>query len=633
MAERRRSKDTARKDHAKRTLMWLFAGIIVLTGALGFGVVQKDATWAPRLGLDLAGGTQIVLAPRVTGGGSVSQEQLAEARDIIVQRIDSQGTTGAEVTTQGDSNIVVAMPGTPTKEQEDAIAASSQMQFRPVLATAVGDPALLEPQPSDTSSSGSSSPTSKGSASDDKKTTTPSASRSETPASRDEARTAAPTSSPTSAKTSSPKASASTTSSAKPSTSAPADPAQQSWKPSAEPTGPMDPNNISTAVWKKFQDLDCSKPPEQVPSGQEKEPIVACKQDGSIKYVLGPVVVAGTEIANAEAGYRVGPQGQQTNEPEISLTLTSKGRGEYGDISKQMVQMPSLQPPVNPPGSYNALAAVLDSQVLIDPGFNEAIPSGQASISGFTIEEARSLAKSLKFGALPLSFDVQTRQEISPTLGSEQLRYGIIAGIIGLLIVFGYAMVQYRALSIVVVGSMLIAFAVTYLAIALLAWGYNYRLDMAGVTGLIIAIGVTADSFIVYFERVRDELREGRNLRAAVEAGWARAKGTILVADGVNFLAAVILYVLASSGVRGFAFTLGLTTLIDLAIFWLFTHPMLTILARGKFFASGHPWSGFDVNTLRQAKVRYKGRGNFDIEGGPADRDNPAQVPAEGGAR
>ena len=179
---------------------------------------------------------------------------------------------------------------------------------------------------------------------------------------------------------------------------------------------------------------------------------------------------------------------------------------------------------------------------------------------------------------------------------------------------------------------MLVAFGITYLAIALLAWGSNYRLDMAGVTGLIIAIGVTADSFIVYFERVRDELREGRNLRAAVEAGWARAKGTILVADGVNFLAAVILYVLASSGVRGFAFTLGLTTIIDLAIFWLFTHPMLTILARGKFFSSGHRWSGFDVNTLREAKVRYKGRGNFDIESA-SDRDNPATVPAEGGAR
>src|SRR5699024_4292751 len=210
-------------------------------------------------------------------------------------------------------------------------------------------------------------------------------------------------------------------------------------------------------------------------------------------------------------------------------------------------------------------------------GFNEAIPTGQASITGFSIDEARNLAESLKFGSLPLSFDVQTRQEISPTLGSEQLRYGIIAGIIGLLIVFAYALQQYRALSAVVVGSMVVAFGITYLAIALLAWGYNYRLDMAGVTGLIIAIGTTADSFIVYFERVRDELREGRNLRAAVEAGWARAKGTILVADGVNFVAAVILYVLASSGVRGFAFTLGLTTIIDLAIFWLFTHPMLTL--------------------------------------------------------
>lgn len=630
MAERRRSKDNARKDKAKRTLLWLFAGIIVLTGALGFGVVEKDATWAPRLGLDLAGGTQIVLEPRIEGGGSVSQEQLNEARDIIVQRIDSQGTTGAEVTTQGDSNIVVAMPGTPTKEQEAAIAASSQMQFRPVLATDIGDPKLLEPTPSGTSSSGSgsSSSPSSGASEGSSSTTRPSASRSETPASRDEARTAEPTSpTPTSSKSSS------SSSAKKSSAAAPTQPTapQQSWKPSGKPTGPMDPNNISTAVWKEFQDLDCSKPPEEQPLGKTDQAIVACKQDGSTKYVLGPVVVAGTEIADATAGYQVGPQGQQTNNPEISLKLTDTGRSQYGDISTKMVQLPGLAPgqPTNPPSSYNALAAVLDSQVLIDPGFNEAIPNGQASISGFSIDEARSLAKSLKFGALPLSFDVQTRQEISPTLGSEQLRYGIIAGLIGLLIVFVYALMQYRALSVVVVGSMLIAFLITYLTIALLAWGYNYRLDMAGVTGLIIAIGVTADSFIVYFERVRDELREGRNLRAAVEAGWARAKGTILVADGVNLLAAIILYVLASSNVRGFAFTLGLTTLIDLVIFWLFTHPMLTILARSKFFASGHKWSGFDVNTLREAKVRYKGRGNFDIEN-PA---TPGVVATEGGTR
>ena len=630
MAERRRTQDVARKDNAKRTLMWLFAFIIMLTGALGYGVWKKDASWTPALGLDLEGGFQFILSPRTTDGGSVSQQQLEEARDIIVQRIDAQGTSGAEVTTQGSSNIVVAMPGVPTKEQQDAIAASSQMQFRPVLATDIGDPEAAQPQPSASSSSGSGSSGS-GSSSSSSSSAQPSASRSSsTPASRNQERTAEPTpsSSGSESGTSSPSSSASAPSSS--STAAPTgtDPSADSWKPTGEPTSATDPNHISTKLWREFQDLNCANPPEDQPVGKTDEAIVACKDDGSLKYVLGPVVVAGTEIADAEAGYRVGPQGQQTNEPEIQLTLTSKGRKEYGDISKEMVKLPGLNPanPTNPPGSYNALAAVLDSKVLIDPGFNEAIPNGQASISGFSIDEARSLAKSLKFGALPLSFDVQSRQEISPTLGSEQLRYGIIAGLIGLFVVLLYSLLQYRALSVVVIGSMLVAFGITYLAIALLAWGYNYRLDMAGVTGLIIAIGVTADSFIVYFERVRDELREGRNLRAAVEAGWARAKGTILVADGVNLIAAVVLYVLASSGVRGFAFTLGLTTLIDLAIFWLFTHPLLTILARNKFFASGHKWSGFDVDTLREAKVRYKGRGNFDI-------DNPVAVPAEGSAR
>lgn len=630
MAERRRTQDVARKDNAKRTLMWLFAFIIMLTGALGYGVWKKDASWTPALGLDLEGGFQFILSPRSTDGGSVSQQQLEEARDIIVQRIDAQGTSGAEVTTQGSSNIVVAMPGVPTKEQQDAIAASSQMQFRPVLATDIGDPEAAQPQPSASSSSGSGSSGS-GSSSSSSSSAQPSASRSSsTPASRNQERTAEPTpsSSDSESGTSSPSSSASAPSSS--STAAPTgtDPSADSWKPTGTPKSATDPNHISTKVWREFQDLNCAKPPEDQPVGKTDEAIVACKDDGSLKYVLGPVVVAGTEIADAEAGYRVGPQGQQTNEPEIQLTLTSKGRKEYGDVSKQMVKLQGLNPanPTNPPGSYNALAAVLDSKVLIDPGFNEAIPNGQASISGFSIEEARSLAKSLKFGALPLSFDVQSRQEISPTLGSEQLRYGIIAGLIGLFVVLLYSLLQYRALSVVVIGSMLVAFGITYLAIALLAWGYNYRLDMAGVTGLIIAIGVTADSFIVYFERVRDELREGRNLRAAVEAGWARAKGTILVADGVNLIAAVVLYVLASSGVRGFAFTLGLTTLIDLAIFWLFTHPLLTILARNKFFASGHKWSGFDVDTLREAKVRYKGRGNFDI-------DNPVAVPAEGSAR
>ncbi len=636
MAEARRTKDVAQKDHAKRVLLWLFVGILVLTGSLGYGVWKGDASWSPKLGLDLSGGTQIILEPRLDGNESVSTEQLEEARDIIVQRIDAQGTAAAEVTTQGDSSIVVAMPGTPTKEQEEAIAASSQMQFRPVLASDVGSQEALEDMQEEQgagsgsgggSGSGTGSPSTSPSSSKDSETSDSGAQAIEAPAEPSD-----PTGSETSGSPS-PSGSPSGDEDA-PVQEQPAMPGQagqmpSDWKPTGKPKDAMDPNNISAKLWKEFQDLDCSKPPEEKPTNDDDQAMVACGQDGQVKYVVGPVVVPGKEISDAEAGYRVGQQGQQTNEPEIQLSLTGEGRDMYGDVSRDMVKLQDLNPAGSPPGSYNALAAVLDSQVLIAPGFNEAIPNGQASISGFEIEEARSLAQSLKFGSLPLSFDVQTRQEISPTLGSEQLRYGIIAGIIGLLIVFGYALQQYRALSVVVVGSMVIAFGITYLAIAVLAWGYNYRLDMAGVTGLIIAIGTTADSFIVYFERVRDELREGRNLRAAVEAGWGRAKGTILVADGVNFIAAVILYVLASSGVRGFAFTLGLTTIIDLAIFWLFTHPMLTILARRKFFASGHKWSGFDVNRLRQAKVRYKGRGSFDIE----NPVTPGAAAAEGGTR
>ena len=638
---------TERRDpvarRARRVLTALLVAVTALIGALGAGVTFSDASWSPRLGLDLEGGTQFVLRPVTEGGQGVSSEQLEQARDIIVQRIDSQGTSGAEVTTQGDENIVVAMAGRPSAEQEDAIRASSQMQFRPVLATFVGSP---QPEPTATESGASEGgePESSGEGSSESPSASPGSS-SPTSASRDRARVApAEQSSPPQSEGSEPAESASSsatptegeegagdsaTSSAPQGGQAGADPF--GWEPSGEPTSPTDPNNISKETYEKFVELDCSAQSSQVPDTDPDEAITACSEDGSLKYLLGPQVVAGSSITDAAAGYQTTPQGQITNTPEISLSFDSEATKTYSEVSSELVALPNLgQTPANPPSSYNALATVLDGTVLVAPGFREAIPNGTASITGsFTIEEARALAQSLKFGALPLSFEVQSKADISPTLGSEQLRIGIIAGIVGLLLVIGYSIFQYRALALVTIGSMTVAFGLTYLAIALLSWGYNYRLDMAGVTGLIIAIGVTADSFIVYFERVRDELREGRNLRAAVEAGWERAKRTILVADGVNFIAAAVLYVLASSGVRGFAFTLGLTTLIDLAVFWFFTHPLLTLLARRKFFASGSPWSGFEVETLQQAGVRYRGRAQFDL---PSERKPRAGVTSDGGA-
>jgi preprotein translocase subunit SecD len=257
---------------------------------------------------------------------------------------------------------------------------------------------------------------------------------------------------------------------------------------------------------------------------------------------------------------------------------------------------------------------VLDNKVISAPVPEAALCAGNASITGnFTAASSKVLADQLKFGALPLSFALQTSDEISPTLGGDQLSRGLLAGAIGLLLVVAYSLFQYRALGLVTVSSLLIAAAITYATVTLFGWSHGFRLTMAGVTGLIVSIGITADSFILYFERVRDEVRDGRALRAAVETGWARARRTILISDAVNFLAAIVLYALAASNVRGFAFTLMLTTVIDIVVVMLFTHPLLSILANTTFFGEGHKWSGLDPQRLGARTVTYAGRGRVTI--------------------
>jgi preprotein translocase subunit SecD len=571
---------------ARRSLLFLLAIVVVLVGLLGGAVYLSDAKTHPKLGLDLEGGTQIILEPKTTAGQTVSTEQLNQARDIIVQRVDAGGVSGAEVTTQGDRNIVVSIPEIPTQEVRDAISKSSQLQFRPVLAVAAGSPQpTASPSPTGTatgsatpSPSPSKSPTTASSASPTSNSAVPDALMAPTPA---------------------PSASASASAAATP------NPSPSASATGGKPTGPTDLAWITPEIQQQFDQLDCSDPAAvDAIVDVATEPLVTCSADLAAKYILGPVAVSGDKITNATSGYQSNQQGNVTSEVEIALTLNGDGAKQYADISRIMVALPEPQ---------NQLAATLDSKVIVAPRFQSAILDGRASITGgFTLESARSLADQLKFGALPLSFVEQTSIDISPTLGSEQLRYGLIAGLIGLFLVVVYSLIQYRALGFVTVASILVAGLITYLTITILGWSHNYRLDMAGVTGLIVAIGFTADSFIVYFERVRDELRDGRSLAAAVETGWNRAKRTILVADGVNFLAALTLFALASSSVRGFAFTLGLTTLIDLLIVFLFTHPVLTLLARRPFFRDGHAWSGLDPRRLGvTTSVRYAGRGRF----------------------
>ena len=339
---------------------------------------------------------------------------------------------------------------------------------------------------------------------------------------------------------------------------------------------------VSLEVNARYAALDCTLPANRQGTGTDvaTDVIVACSTDGGAKYILAGAEVLGRQVSKATAGVDTTTGGNWF----VSLTFNGEGTKAFGDQTARVVSLTAPQ---------NQVAIVLDGLVVSAPRINEAIRGGSAQITGnFTQIEAQDLANVLKYGSLPLAFDRGEVQQVSPTLGSDQLSAGLLAGGLGLGLVLLYSVLYYRGLGLVTVGSLMIAAGLIYLLILLLGEWIGFTLTLAGIAGIIVAIGITADSFIVYFERVRDELREGKTLRTAVETGWVRARRTIVVADFVSLIAAVLLYFLAVGGVRGFAFTLGLTTLIDLIVIFAFTKPMMTILAKLNFFASGHRLSG-----------------------------------------
>lgn len=525
-----------------RTLVTLGAILVALVGALLAGVQWADASWTPKLALDLEGGTQLILEPVADDASQVTDETIAQAIDIIRQRVDASGVSEAEITRQGGSNIVVSLPGNPSEETLDLVRQSAQMSFRPVIAAAA--PGVVEPT------------------------------------------------------------------AAAEGLGEPADASDTAW--------------LTQDVLDAFAALDCTAEENLTggasASGGADAAVVACDQNGAVKYVLGPVEVPGSDIDSAASGLRQLQSGAVSNEWIVTLDFNAAGTTSFREVTTR------LQPLEAP---RNQFAMVLDGLVISAPTVNDVITNGSAEISGsFTRESAATLARQLNFGALPLTFDVRSEQRISATLGSEQLERGLLAGLVGLVLVAIYSLVQYRALGGVTILSLVVAAAGTYLLIALLSWTQGYRLSLPGVAGIIVAIGITADSFIVYFERVRDELRDGRTLAAAVEQGWRRARRTIIASDAVNFLAAVVLYFLAVGGVRGFAFTLGLTTIVDLVVVMLFTHPVLTLLARTTFFADGHRFSGLDPEQLG-ARSRYVGRGRVVAPGERADGTSVEEPAAE----
>ncbi|MER3390080.1 MAG: protein translocase subunit SecD [Microcella sp.] len=371
--------------------------------------------------------------------------------------------------------------------------------------------------------------------------------------------------------------------------------------PSASPTDASDPAWITEELQREFDTFDCaSLDVVGANVAPVDEPLITCEADDSIKYILGPVEVEGEAIADARSGLIASSTGVTTNEFGVFIDFNEEGTAQFREVTERLVTLTGIR---------NQFAIVLDGRVISAPRTISAITDGSPQISGnFTQESAQVLADQLKFGALPLGFEVQSSENITATLGLSQLQSGIIAGLIGIALVIGYALIQYRALGGVIIASLVIAGIVTYLIITYLSNQQGYRLSLAGVAGLIISIGVIADSFIVYFERIRDELRDGRRLDGAVQAGWKRAFRTILISDVINFIAAAVLFVLAVGNVRGFAFTLGITTIVDLVVVALFTHPMMQLLGRTRFFGDGHPLSGLDPKALGAV---YRGRAQF----------------------
>ncbi|MFE2158543.1 protein translocase subunit SecD [Streptomyces lydicus] len=554
------------QGHPGRTLILV---LIVMAGLIG-GMFYAG-TLTPRLGIDLAGGTSFTLQAENMPGkpNAINETNMKTASGIMERRVNGLGVSEAEVQTQGTDHIVVNIPrGTDAKQARQQVGTTAQLGFRPVLTTTAGTKA---PEPEPSPSKGANG---KGKGGDQAKGTQQHASSSPTPGAKPTTQGRAVTDSLKKAP------------SGKPSPSGPAKPTAPAVPPA--PGG----GQIPPALQKQLNALDCSTKKALAVAGEKaaaanpSSPVVACKDDGSQKYVLGPVGVEGTDVKDAKAVF----DSQQGQGWIVQMDFTSDGGKKFADVTGKLATKTQPQ---------NQFAIVLDGAVVSDPRVSERLNGGNATISGgFTQQSAEDLGNMLSYGALPLSFKIVDETSVTAALGGEQLHAGLLAGAIGLALVIIYLVAYYRGLALVALASLGVSAILTYAIMTLLGPAIGFALNLPAVCGAIVAIGITADSFIVYFERIRDEIREGRTLRPAVERGWPRARRTILVSDFVSFLAAAVLFIVTVGKVKGFAFTLGLTTVLDVVVVFLFTKPLMTMLAKRKFFANGHPWSGLDPKRL-----------------------------------
>jgi len=634
-----------RKRPGRRLLMFILV-IVIGFGALVAGTMRHKASLTPGLALDLEGGTQIILTPTTSDGSAISDNDVEQAIEVIRQRVDASGVSEAQISRQGGQNIVVSLPGKPSQATLELVRTSAVMYFRPVLRILPGSAqqaarniasqnpsAAATPAPTDQPTAQAQAQADSGSGGE---ATQPADDSGNTDAGSSEGDQAADQEGQEGSPADQPAATPDPTAQ---STAQPRTPEEiatqladvnQDGVISSDPLPATSQDNSSDS-WITEQLLydgymtDCSDPKNL--TGQTQDPkvaVISCsKEAGSQQhgaYILGPADITGTELKSANSGLETDSRGQTTNKWVVSLAFNPEGTKKFSELSKRLLAYRDQAAAAGAQGAQGTqnqdsqskaqFAIVLDGLTIMASGFNSDVHSpitdGRVQITGgFNQNQANTLANQLSFGSLPLSFTVQSEQQISATLGTEQLRNGLIAGLIGFALIILYLAWQYRGLAVVAVASLVVAAVGTYLVIAALSALMGYRLSLAGVAGLIISIGITVDSFIIYFERVRDEVRLGRTLKTAIDEGWKHARRTILVSDAVNLVAAIVLYFLAVGGVQGFAFTLGVTTCVDLAIIIFFTHPFMEWIVRFRFFGEGHRLSGLDPEHLGATASTY----------------------------
>ena len=590
-----------------RYFLALAALLVVLYALVFFGDRHT-----PKLGLDLVGGTQVIFQAKTPNGGTPSSSSMKQAQQIIQERVNGTGVTEATVVIQGNDQLVVSIPGG-TKTDVAKLGAAAVLNMRGLVAPAqpitCGQKAAASP-----SATGSAAKTPSPTGSTLPKKTAAPKSSSAGAAPQDAAHrplAAAPSTSATKSPTTTPAASTKPTAATSSAATSPAPPTSAATAVPcvADPMGELkkkDPSLKIPLTDKEFQALPQAKQQEIMAALQtfdcnagSDEPdvkdtyFVACDNSNQLAYLLGPVIVPGKQIDTASAQAPNVANGQ--TEWAVGLNFKSAGEAAWakytaahniGDTSGST----NASPTTCSSSTYacaDFVGFTLDGRIISIPVNETAINGGTTQIRGsFDETSANQLADQLRFGALPLSFEAQEAQTVSATLGTSQLKAGLLAGGIGLILVVIYSLLYYRALGLVTIASLLVSGALTYAMLVVLGTQIGFTLSLAGIAGFIVAVGITADSFVVFFERIKDEVHGGRSVRVAVPRAWVRARRTILSADTVSFLAAAILYYFAAGDVKGFAFTLGLSTIIDLVVVFLFTHPMVSLLSRSRAFGS-----------------------------------------------